>query len=67
MSVSRDAEGYDLRVTIMAWADELASAAELVMNKLDCIPVVVVRGLNIPVEESDHTPLLRPPDQDMFR
>lgn len=62
-----DDQGYDLRVTEMAWADEFASAAEPVMNKLDRVPVAVIRGLNIPVVEADHTALLRPPDQDLFR
>ncbi|MDE2745101.1 MAG: coenzyme F420-0:L-glutamate ligase [Chloroflexota bacterium] len=62
-----DAEGYDLRVTEMAIVDELASAAEPVMNKLDKVPVAVVRGLNVPVEEYDHTPLVRPAEMDLFR
>ncbi len=62
-----DAEGYDLRVTEMAIVDELASAAEPVMNKLDAVPVAVVRGLNIPVEEHDHSALVRPAELDLFR
>lgn len=62
-----DDQGYDLRVTEMCWADELASAAEPVMNKLDRVPVAVVRGLEIPIAEADHTSLVRPPDQDLFR
>lgn len=62
-----DAEGYDLRVTEMAIVDELASAAEPVMNKLDKVPVAVVRGLDIPVEEFDHTSLVRPAEMDLFR
>ena len=62
-----DAEGYDLRVTEMAIVDELASAAEPVMNKLDAVPVAVVRGLNIPVEEHDHSALVRPAEMDLFR
>lgn len=62
-----DAEGYDLRVTEMAIVDELASAAEPVMNKLDAVPVAVVRGLNIPVEEYDHSTLVRPAEMDLFR
>ena len=62
-----DAEGYDLRVTEMAIVDELASAAEPVMNKLDKVPVAVVRGLKVPVEEYDHTPLVRPAEMDLFR
>ena len=62
-----DDQGYDLRVTEMCWADELASAAEPVMNKLDRVPVAVVRGLDIPIVEADHTSLVRPPEQDLFR
>ncbi len=62
-----DDEGYDLRVTEMCWADELAAAAEPVMNKLDRVPVAVVRGLDIPVVEADHSSLLRPPEMDLFR
>ncbi len=62
-----DEEGYDLRVTEMAIVDELASAAEPVMNKLDKVPVAVVRGLNVPIEEFDHSPLVRPAEMDLFR
>lgn len=62
-----DAEGYDLRVTEMAIVDELASAAEPVMNKLDAVPVAVVRGLNILVEDYDHSALVRPAEMDLFR
>ena len=62
-----DEEGYDLRVTEMAIVDELASAAEPVMNKLDKVPVAVVRGLKVPVEEYDHEPLVRPAEMDLFR
>jgi coenzyme F420-0:L-glutamate ligase/coenzyme F420-1:gamma-L-glutamate ligase len=39
----RDAQGYELKVTALAIADELAAAAELVMNKLDNMPVAIVR------------------------
>lgn len=62
-----DAEGYDLKVTVMALADELAAAAEPVMNKLDRVPVAVVRGLNVPLAEHDHTALIRPAEMDLFR
>ena len=33
-----DAQGYELKVTALSVADELAAAAELVMNKLDNVP-----------------------------
>jgi coenzyme F420-0:L-glutamate ligase/coenzyme F420-1:gamma-L-glutamate ligase len=39
-----DSAGYELHVSVLAVADELAAAAELVMNKLDARPVVIVRG-----------------------
>lgn len=39
-----DPSGYELRASILAIADELASAAELVMHKLASRPVAVVRG-----------------------
>jgi coenzyme F420-0:L-glutamate ligase/coenzyme F420-1:gamma-L-glutamate ligase len=41
-----DAYGNELHITQMAVADELASAAELVKNKTDQVPVVVVRGFS---------------------
>ncbi len=39
-----DSSGYELRASILAVADELASAAELVMHKLAARPVAVIRG-----------------------
>jgi coenzyme F420-0:L-glutamate ligase/coenzyme F420-1:gamma-L-glutamate ligase len=41
-----DPNGYELRSTVIAVADELAGAAELVMGKLDRTPVAIVRGLD---------------------
>jgi len=43
-----DPAGYELSVTVLAVADELAAAAELVMNKLDARPVVLIRGYKSP-------------------
>ena len=43
---ARDPNGYELRSTVIATADELAGAAELVMGKLDRVPVAIVRGLD---------------------
>src|SRR5205085_12537144 len=42
----RDATGYELHATVIAVADELAGAAELVRGKLDRIPVAIVRGFD---------------------
>ena len=39
-----DPSGYELKASILAVADELASAAELVMHKLAARPVAVIRG-----------------------
>jgi len=62
-----DSEGYELRVTVMALADQLAAASEPVMNKLDRVPVAVVRGLNVAIDDAaDHTTLIRPAERDMF-
>jgi coenzyme F420-0:L-glutamate ligase/coenzyme F420-1:gamma-L-glutamate ligase len=63
----RDPEGYELRVTEIAVADEIAGAAELVMGKLDRCPVAIVRGLSL--EDSDETAheYVRPASKDMFR
>ena len=41
-----DSRGQELRVTEVALADEVASAAELVMGKSAGIPVAIVRGLD---------------------
>jgi coenzyme F420-0:L-glutamate ligase / coenzyme F420-1:gamma-L-glutamate ligase len=63
----RDAQGYELKVTALAIADELAAAAELVMNKLDNMPVAIVRGYDYPRGEGSLAELLRAPERDLFR
>ena len=63
----RDTNGYELRVTALAVADELAAAAELVMNKLDQIPVALVRGYPYPRGEGNLSQLMRDPASDLFR
>ncbi|MGH7390208.1 MAG: coenzyme F420-0:L-glutamate ligase [Candidatus Rokuibacteriota bacterium] len=63
----RDPAGRELQATILAVADELAGAAELVMGKLDRIPVAVVRGLGLAPGEEGSKPLLRDPARDLFR
>ena len=42
-----DSAGHELRTTVIAVADEIASAAELVMGKLAGVPAAVVRGLEV--------------------
>lgn len=63
----RDPAGHVLQATILAVADEVAGAAELVMGKLDRIPVAIVRGLAFTPSEEGSKPLLRDPARDLFR
>ena len=63
-----DALGRELQVTEVAVADEVASAAELVMGKSAGVPVAIVRGLDPSwFRESAVTELVRPPGEDLFR
>ncbi len=63
----KDPAGHVLQATLLAVADELAGATELVMGKLDRVPVAIVRGLSLERGEADSTPLLRDPARDLFR
>jgi coenzyme F420-0:L-glutamate ligase / coenzyme F420-1:gamma-L-glutamate ligase len=62
----RDAVGYELHATVIAVADELAGAAELVRGKLDRVPVAVIRGFD-PRGEGTARELVIPPERDLFR
>jgi coenzyme F420-0:L-glutamate ligase / coenzyme F420-1:gamma-L-glutamate ligase len=62
----RDRAGYDLHATVIAVADEIAGAAQLVMGKLDGIPVAVVRGLDVS-GEGTAADVVMPPERDLFR
>jgi coenzyme F420-0:L-glutamate ligase/coenzyme F420-1:gamma-L-glutamate ligase len=62
-----DAQGYELRVSTLAIADELAAAAELVMNKLDNVPVALIRGYDYPRGTGSLARLMRAPERDLFR
>jgi len=63
----KDMFGYVLNVTQMAAADELASAAELVMRKSDGIPVAIIRGYEYIPGEGSARDLVRPEEDDLFR
>jgi coenzyme F420-0:L-glutamate ligase/coenzyme F420-1:gamma-L-glutamate ligase len=65
---AKDSYDNELQVTVMAVADELAAAADLVKGKLRGRPVAVVRGLGSMVGEADSSAreLLRDPAKDMF-
>jgi coenzyme F420-0:L-glutamate ligase/coenzyme F420-1:gamma-L-glutamate ligase len=63
-----DMYGRKLRVTEIAVADEIASAAELVMGKAEGTPVAIVRGYSF--EKASKTSvksLLRAKERDLFR
>jgi coenzyme F420-0:L-glutamate ligase/coenzyme F420-1:gamma-L-glutamate ligase len=62
-----DAGGKLLQATIIAIADELASAAELVMGKADRVPVAIIRGVRAASREGSGRDLIRPADRDLFR
>lgn len=63
----KDPYGKELRVSIAAIADEIAGAADLVMNKTVKVPVAIVRGLTYEPALGSSRLLLRDPAQDMFR
>ncbi|HEY8740207.1 MAG TPA: coenzyme F420-0:L-glutamate ligase [Candidatus Dormibacteraeota bacterium] len=62
-----DPDAHVLEGTEIAVADELCAAAELVMNKLDRVPVAVVRGYRWEPGPGGLAPLLRDPAHDYFR
>ena len=62
----RDRVGYELHATMIAVADEIASAAELVMGKLDGIPAAIVRGLEV-AGDGYARDLVIPEERDLFR
>ena len=62
----RDRAGYELHYTMIAIADEIAGAAELVMGKTDGIPAAVVRGLEV-AGNGRARELLIPEERDLFR
>jgi len=63
-----DALGRVLKVTEVAIADEVASAAELVMGKANGFPAAIVRGLEPSwFRDASVQELIRPPAEDLFR
>jgi len=66
---SLDANGRELLATELCIADEIASAAELVMGKDRGVPVAIVRGTD-PTwarRSSVAAEIIRPPSEDLFR
>jgi coenzyme F420-0:L-glutamate ligase/coenzyme F420-1:gamma-L-glutamate ligase len=62
----RDPAGYELHATVIAVADELAGAAELVLGKTSGIPAAVIRGYDAS-GEGNARELVMPAERDLFR
>lgn len=64
-----DSAGYELRASVLAVADELAAAAELVMHKLEARPVALIRGYVPPTDAPPGTgrDLVMDPGRDLYR
>jgi coenzyme F420-0:L-glutamate ligase/coenzyme F420-1:gamma-L-glutamate ligase len=62
-----DRDGHVLQATIVARADELASAAGLVMEKAAGVPVALIDGFQWPPAEGSSLPLIRRAGLDLFR
>ena len=62
-----DPHGKQLEASILAVADELAGAAELVMGKTDAVPAAIVRNYPYDVAEGTGKDLLMDPTRDLFR
>ncbi|HEX2044351.1 MAG TPA: coenzyme F420-0:L-glutamate ligase [Gaiellaceae bacterium] len=63
---TEDTRGYELTGTVIAVADELAGAAELVMGKARAVPAALVRGYRVPPGEGTARDLVMPPERDLF-
>jgi coenzyme F420-0:L-glutamate ligase/coenzyme F420-1:gamma-L-glutamate ligase len=63
----RDVYGHEMQASMIAVADELAAAAELVMGKVDRVPVALIRGYHYAPQEGSIRSLARESATDMFR
>jgi coenzyme F420-0:L-glutamate ligase/coenzyme F420-1:gamma-L-glutamate ligase len=62
-----DNDGRELHSTVIAVADEIAAATELVTNKLTRVPAAIVRGYPYLEGESGIAPMIRDRAKDLFR
>jgi coenzyme F420-0:L-glutamate ligase / coenzyme F420-1:gamma-L-glutamate ligase len=62
-----DPHGFPMEASVLAVADELAAAAELIMGKTDGIPIAIVRGYSYSPASGSGRDLLMPLERDMFR
>ena len=61
-----DSYGNDLMATEIAIIDELAGASELVMNKVDEVPVAIIRGYEYKYSDKSTDEIIRSDDEDFF-
>ncbi len=61
-----DTRGYELHATVVAVADELAGAAELVIGQAQGVPAAIVRGYRVPEGEGSAREIVMPPQRDLF-
>jgi len=62
-----DTFGRKLEASVIAVADELAAAAELVMGKTQRIPLACIRGFDFQEQDGSGQSLIRPLKDDLFR
>ncbi len=63
-----DLYGYQLQHTDVGIADEIASAASLLMGQAaEGLPAVLIRGLHLPEVDGKAKDLVRPADKDLYR
>jgi coenzyme F420-0:L-glutamate ligase / coenzyme F420-1:gamma-L-glutamate ligase len=63
----KDKFGYELRASVIAAADELAGAAELVFGKTREVPAALIRGFLTEGAKGTGGQLIRRPEADIFR
>jgi coenzyme F420-0:L-glutamate ligase/coenzyme F420-1:gamma-L-glutamate ligase len=63
-----DLFNYTLQKKQIAIADELASAAELIMGEADeALPIILIRGYQYHNKDGSMKRLIRPAEHDLFR
>jgi len=62
-----DTFGKILQVTAIAVADELCSASELVMGKVENCPVAIIRNFKFDFSDAKIQKIIRPKAEDLFR
>ena len=64
----KDLYNYELQITQVGAADELAAAASLVMGQAaEGTPIVLARGFPFELREGSLSELIRPEESDLFR